>query len=202
MNHAIQPAISHAMSALESGYVARRSFFNLFGITCRIFSLVGEPLFFVRLKAFKLKEDITIFRDETGSQPLLSIRARHIIDFSAAYDVVDLTTSQRVGALRRKGLKSILRDEWELLDINDQVIGLLQEDSQLMALLRRFLSNLIPQNYHLTVHGHVAASFVGTWNPFIIKHTVALEPDPARHLDRRLALAASVLLMTIEGKQN
>ena len=201
MNQAIQPPSNNALALLQNGYVARRNFFNFLGIKCRIFSLDGTPLFFVHLKAFKLRENITVYRDEAQTQPLLGIQARQILDFSAAYDVVDQTTGQRVGAMRRKGFKSIVRDEWELLDTGDQVIGLLQEDSMLMALLRRFLSNLIPQNYHLSVRGQPVAVFTGTWNPFIVAHTVNLSANSGGALDPRLALAASVLLMTIEGKQ-
>ena len=201
MSYAMQPGAPSAIAALGRGYVARRNFFNFFGIKCRILSLDGRAILFVHLKAFKLREDITVYGDEGMSRPLLGIQARQIIDFSAAYDVVDHTTGQRVGALRRRGLKSILRDEWELLDPADQVIGVLIEDSQLMALLRRFLSNLIPQNYHLSVHGQPAATFTGTWNPFVVKHTVDLSADNGGLLDPRLALAASVLLLTVEGKQ-
>jgi len=201
MTSAIQHGAPSALAALGRGYVARRNLFNLFGIKCRILSLDGRPLLFVHLKAFRLRECITVYVDEAMSQPLLGIQARQIIDFSAAYDVFDHSTGQRVGALRRRGLKSILRDEWDILDVADQVIGQLIEDSQLMALLRRFLSNLIPQNYHLSIHGKTSATFTGTWNPFVVKHTVDLSADTEGLLDPRLALAASVLLLTVEGKQ-
>lgn len=201
MNNAIQPGLSDSLVALHQGYVARRNFFNFLGITCRILTLDGRPVFYVHLKAFKLREAITVYSDEARTAPVLGIQARQILDISATYDVTDYVTGQRVGALRRKGLKSILRDEWEILDTSEQVIGVLQEDSTLMALLRRFLSNLIPQNYHLTLQGQPVGIFTGTWNPFIVRHTVDLSQDTARILDPRLALAASVLLMTIEGKQ-
>lgn len=202
MSYAIEPGPPGAITLPEPRYIARRNFFNFFGIKCRLTTLDGRPLFFVKLKAFRLKEDITVFADEALTHPLMSIKARQIIDFSAAYDVVDLTTQQRVGALRRRGFKSIVRDEWEILDPTDQVLGLMQEDSTLMALLRRFLSSLIPQNYHITMHGQQVAVVTGTWNPFIVKHTMDLSFDQSGLLDQRLALAASVLLMTIEGKQN
>jgi hypothetical protein len=201
MTYPIQPGAPSAISLPEPAYEARRNFFNFFGIRCRIATTGGQSLFFVKLKAFRLKEDITLCADEALTQPLLSIKARQIIDFSAAYDVVDLTTQARVGALRRRGLKSLLRDEWEILDPADQVIGVMQEDSQLMALLRRFLSSLIPQHYHITVHNQPAAVITGTWNPFIVKHKMDLSADRSGLLDQRLALAASVLLMTVEGKQ-
>jgi len=66
--------------------------------------------------------------------------------------VVDSAYNQKVGALRRRGLQSILRDEWEVLDANDNVIGKLFEDSMGLALLRRFLlGSWLPQNYDMTV---------------------------------------------------
>ena len=43
--------------------------------------------------------------------------------------------NQKAGTLRRKGLRSLLRDEWEVLDTNDRVIGQLFEDSIGLALL-------------------------------------------------------------------
>ena len=55
----------------------------------------------------------------------------------------------KIGVLRRRGLKSLLKDEWEILNAADQQIGTVQEDSWLMATLRRFLTNLIPQTYHV-----------------------------------------------------
>ena len=46
---------------------------------------------------------------------------------------------------------------WHILDANEQHVAVAQEDSQAMALLRRFLSNLIPQSYHILVNGSPVA---------------------------------------------
>ena len=181
-------------------YIARRNFFNFLGITCRILDLQGGLKFKVKLKAFKLKEDITVFADEAQTIPVLNIKARQIIDFGATYDVIDVATQQPIGAWRRKGLKSIVRDEWELLDVHGQVIALIKEDSTALALLRRFLSNLIAQSYHLEINGQPVGLIKGTWNPFIVKYTVDFTQE--QWLDKRLTLAGVVLLMCIEGKQN
>ena len=114
----------------------------------RIYGPNDELLLFSQQKMFKLREDIRVFSDESKSQELLLIQARSIIDFSAAYDVIDSPSGQKVGALRRKGLRSMLQDEWEVLDTQDQVVGTLFEDNLGLALLRRFLlSSLLPQNY-------------------------------------------------------
>ena len=183
-------------------YLARRKVLTLFAPKFHIYDAFGHLVAFVEQKAFKLKEDITVFADEEKQRPLLRIQARQIIDFSAAYDVVDMSTQQKVGALRRKGLKSLLRDEWILLAPTERQIGLLQEDSQLLATLRRFLSNLIPQRYHIWLDGQEAGRIHQHFNPFVLKHDVDLRADTGRRLDRRLALAAVVLLLAIEGRQD
>lgn len=182
-------------------FVARRNFFNFLGLTCRLLSLSGGLLYFVKMKAFKLKEDISVFTDASQREAALNIKARQIMDFSAAYNVTDTQSGETVGALKRKGLKSILRDEWEFWDPNDQVVAVIKEDSMALALLRRFLSNLIPQSYSIFMDDRQIGSFTGTWNPFIVKFDVDFQGDPERRLDRRLGVAAAVLLMCIEGKQ-
>ena len=187
--------------AIPKTYVARRNFFNFLGISCRILDDQGGLLFFVKLKAFKLKEDITVYRDKAKTQPYLKIKARNIIDFAGTYDVIDLERNQNIGILRRKGWKSLFRDQWEILDANEMPIGLMKEDSALMAFLRRFLSNLIPQNYHIFVNDQVVGVVMGTWNPFLVKYKVNFNIDQNQLLDPRMGLALQVVLMTIEGKQ-
>ena len=92
-------------------YFAKKSFLKIFGGEIRIFDeSKNKLLFFVKQKAFKLKEDITVYADESKSKELLKIKARSVIDFSAIYDVVDVTTNETLGSLRRKGFKSILKD--------------------------------------------------------------------------------------------
>jgi uncharacterized protein YxjI len=121
-------------------YLLKRQVFALTG-KFRFYDPSGSLVMFSEQKMFRLREDIRVYSDESKSQEVLMIKARQIIDFSAAFDVVDSVSGQKVGALRRKGLASILRDEWEILDVNDNVIGTLFEDSMGMALLRRFLSS-------------------------------------------------------------
>ena len=150
---------------------------------------------------FRLREDIRVYADEAKTQEVLAITARQIIDFSAAFDVIDSATGQKVGALRRKGLASMLRDEWEILDVNDNVRGKLFEDSMGLALLRRFLSNLIPQNYDLLFGETRVADYKQNFNPFTYELNIDFSMDTAGQLDRRLGIAAGILLAAIEGRQ-
>lgn len=169
----------------------------------RFYNPAGEVVLFSEQKMFKLREDIRVFSDEQKSQEILAIKARQIIDFSAAYDVVDSTTGEKVGALRRKGLKSILRDEWEVLDPSDNVIGLCFEDNMGLAMLRRLLlGNLLPQNYDITAGETRVADLKQRFNLFRYEMDVDFSMDTARKLDRRLGVAAAALLAIVEGKQD
>jgi hypothetical protein len=158
---------------------------------------------FSEQKMFRLREDIRVYSDESKSQEVLSIKARQIMDFSAAYDVVDTALNQKVGALRRKGLRSILRDEWEVLDANDNVIGQLFEDSVGMALLRRLLlGSWLPQNYDMTVGQTRVADLRQNFNLFRYELNLDFSMDISHLLDRRVGLAAGILLAAVEGKQS
>lgn len=183
-------------------YFAKKKFLKIFGGEIKIFDETKTNLlFFVKQKAFKLKEDISVFEDETQSRELLRIKARSIIDFSAAYDVTDTTSGEKLGALRRKGFSSFLRDTWEILDTQDKPVGQVLEDSMLLALLRRFLSNLIPQTFQIEVNNSVVGILKQTFNPFVPQFNVDFSMDNGNKLDRRLGIAIVILMQIIEGKQ-
>ncbi|GFN30069.1 hypothetical protein [Paenibacillus xylaniclasticus] len=182
-------------------YLVRKQILSLAGAKIDIFDSSGQPVLFSKMKAFKLKEDIRLFADDSMQEELISIQARSVIDFAATYDVVDSTTGERIGSLRRKGMKSMLKDEWVIMDRYETEIGLIKEDSPLMALLRRFLTNLIPQKFHVEIRGEQVALFKQDWNPLVGKLNLDFSLDKGNQLDRRLGLAAAVLLVVIEGQQ-
>ena len=178
-------------------YRIRRKVFKLAGASFHV--LDGERVVaFCSQAAFKLREDIRLFGDESKSRELLAIRARQMMDFAAAYDVVDSRTQQPVGTLRRKGLASLLRDSWEVLDASGRPRGVVHEDNQVLALLRRVV-NLIPQSYELPGPGGAAARFRQRFNPFVYSLEVTVPPAVA--IDRRLIFGAAVLIAAIEGRQ-
>jgi len=185
----------------HSSYLLKRQAIALTG-KFRFYDPLGNLVMFSKQKMFKLREDIRVYSDESKSQEVLSIKARQFLDFSAAYDVVDTSMNQKVGVLRRKGLRSILRDEWEVLDANDSVKGLLFEDSMGLALLRRFLlGNWLPQNYDITFGQTRVADLRQNFNLFRYELNLDFSMDTARQLDRRLGIAAGILLAAVEGKQ-
>ena len=185
-----------------SNYLLKRQAIALTG-RFRFYDPMGNLVMFSEQKMFRLREDIRVYSDENKTQEVLSIQARQIIDFSAAYDVVDTVLNQKVGALRRKGWRSLLRDEWEVLDANDNVIGMLFEDSVGLALLRRLLlGSLLPQNYDMTLDETRVADLRQNVHLFRYELNLDFSMDPSQRLDRRLGIAAGILLAAVEGKQS
>lgn len=183
-------------------YFARKKLLKLFGGEIKIFDENRTNLLFkVKQKAFRLKESITVYGDENQTLELLQIDARSMIDFSAVYDVKDLQSGEPVGSIRRKGFKSIMKDHWEIMDRESNPIGSIEEDSYLMAILRRFLSNLIPQTFHIKMDQSTVGILSQTFNPFVPQFRVDFSMDPGTRLDRRLAIAGVILLQIIEGRQ-
>ena len=188
-------------------YKLRRSVFVVFGGEFKISDGTGVPVLYSLQKAFKLKEDIRIYGDETATAEVLTIRARSIVDFSAAYDVVDATTGEHVGIIKRRGWKSMVRDAWVIHDADDRPVATAIEDAVWRAVLRRivgifsYLPALLPQRYHVDVDGQTVATMHQNFNPFVYKLNIDFSLDTGRVLDRRLGLALAVLLAAIEGKQ-
>ena len=184
-------------------YLLRKKFWQFFGGSFYIYDPSGALVLFSKMKAFKLREDIRVFTDETLQTEALSIQARSVLDFSGSYDVYDSASGQRVGALRRKGLKSsFYKDEGVILDNTEREVGLIQEESAFLALLRKYLLGaLIPQSFNAQIGGRTVATFSQHFNLFATKLTLDFSADPQRQFDRRIGIAAGILLCAIEGKQ-
>ncbi len=188
---------------MRDRYRLRRKFFKIFGNDFYIYDDRDQQVFYSKMKGLKLKEDLRVYGSEEMDEELLVIKTDQILDFGAKYTVTDPQTGEEVGAVKRKGMKSLVKDEWVFLDSAGNEIGTLKEDSLLLSLIRRFVINLIPQTYNLEVDNRTVATFSQNFNPFIYKLEIDLSADPdGQQLDRRLAIAAAVLLGGIEGKQD
>lgn len=184
----------------QSTYIFRKKVFKLFGGSFKVLDKEMNLLLYSEQKAFKLKEDFRIFSDESKKEELINIKTPQIFDFSATYNVNDTKTGEHVGSLKRKGFKSILSDEWLYLSPDGTEIGKLKETSLGGALLSRFIQ-LVPQNYIISdINGTEVATIKQHFNPFVLKYTLSItQTKPA--IDRRLILAAGIMLCSIEGRQ-
>ncbi|HWS54870.1 MAG TPA: hypothetical protein VN228_12115 [Pyrinomonadaceae bacterium] len=73
----------------------------------------GQLIFYVKRKAFKLKEAVTVFADAAQATPLYTIAADRVIDFSAQYHFTD-TQGRAIGSVKRQGMKSLWKARYEV----------------------------------------------------------------------------------------
>lgn len=184
----------------RSFYLFRRKVFKLFGGAFHVKDEQGNTVMYSRQKAFKLREDMTVWADENQSRELLKIKTPQIMDFGATYFVTDSTSGEEVGGLARQWSKSMIRDTWHLIGPDRQQVGMLQEKSLAGALVSRF-ANIIPQKYVIqTMEGARVVSIKQHFNPFVLKYTMTID-DLMPPIDRRLLIAMGILLCAIEGRQ-
>ncbi len=81
----------------------------------KVTDAAGEPVCYVKQKMFKLKEAVEVFTDDTRAEKLCEIKADRIIDFSAKYTFFT-NNDEAFGAIRRKGMRSIWKAHYEILD--------------------------------------------------------------------------------------
>jgi uncharacterized protein YxjI len=185
-------------------YTIRRQFFKLFGAAFHVYDHQGQLAGYCKQKAFKLREDIRLFTDESQTTPLLTLKARQIIDFAVTFDVL-LPSGSPLCSLRRKGLMStFVRDEWIIFDSAGQPAASIKERGSILPILRRFTeltSLFFPQRFDVisTTNAPIAA-FRQHFNPFIYRLGIAITA-PDETLDELAILAAACLISAIEGRQ-
>lgn len=192
--------MSTALSPYAAQYVAERALFSFMGQSFSIKGPEGNLRFFVKQKAFKLKEEIVVWADEKQTTKVLGIKARGIGDFSGTYDITEAASGQAVGAMKREGLKSLIRDEWTILDGSGAAVGKVQEDASALALLRRFFP-IIPQSFKVSLGDQQVGTIKQRFSLFRLVYDVDYTVGEG-HIDPRLGIAAVVLLLAIEGRQD
>jgi uncharacterized protein YxjI len=100
----------------------------------------GNIICFAKQKAFKLKEAVTVFADAGQTQPLYSINADRMLDFSANYRFTDKAGAP-LGSIRRQGMKSFWKANYEITD-GATVAMTLKEDNPWVKLVDGFLGEI------------------------------------------------------------
>ena len=87
----------------------------------------GKCVFYVKRKLMKLKESVTVFSDAKQTEALYHLNADQVIDFSARYHFTDADGST-IGAVQRRGMKSIWRAHYDILDGNRTILQIREEN--------------------------------------------------------------------------
>ncbi|MBE1874223.1 hypothetical protein [Myceligenerans pegani] len=156
----------------------------------------GELLAFAQQKRMAMREQVTLYTDDTKSVPVLGFKARQVLDLGATYDVTDASGAP-IGLFRKDFGKSFLRSTWHLEQPGlGEATG--QERSMWVAVLRRLSENLdwLPYHFDFALGGQPAFSVEKQW-ALRDKYTVRIHHP---HLDRRLVIAMAVGLDALQGR--
>lgn len=179
-------------------YTIKRPFFTLFGRKFHVYGPDGGLVMYVRHKILTLKDEWNIYTDDTEKNALLRVKARQMIGVNIVTDVFDAGSGQKVGAVRNKGLKSLFKDTWEVLDVNDNVIGAFAEDSN--ALLRRFFP-FLRGHWSMQVGGQTVAKLDQEFRFFIKEFTLHMDASAlasSGKVDPRLVIGCTMLALMRE----
>tara|TARA_R110002051_G_scaffold282226_1_gene343988 strand:- start:138 stop:734 length:597 start_codon:yes stop_codon:yes gene_type:complete len=88
----------------------------------------GKTVAYVKQKLFKLKEDISIYENESKTKLNFKITADKWIDFSTAYSFTD-AEGKELGKIARKGWASIWKAKYELIDQHKQLQYHIREEN-------------------------------------------------------------------------
>jgi hypothetical protein len=87
----------------------------------------GKLIAYARQKIFALKEVVTVFADEQKTRPLYTIKADRIIDWSARYHFASAQGTD-LGAVKRRGMKSLWRATYDILEGDNPVMTIQEEN--------------------------------------------------------------------------
>jgi hypothetical protein len=179
-------------------YTITRKYFTFLGRDFQVLGPSGAPCMYVRHKMMTFKDEWNIATDATMSQALVRVKAREAIGINITTDIMDASTGAVAGTVRNKGLKSIVRDLWEVLDPSGAVVGELAEDSN--GMLRRLLPTffgmpMIPGRWHLAIGGQLVMEVTERRTFFLKTFDVRILHGSA---DRRFAIGCALLALMKE----
>ena len=146
------------------------------------------------------KRHVHFYRDNTMQELLLQVdQDQKFAPIIATYTVKD-PQGGVLAKLKKNYLYNIIRKRWYILGPDDQVLSLVEEDSLIMALVRRFIvawkTDFIFQK---GMTEQVIARFIRKWT-LLDRYVLDLTEDQQNYLDPRVALAMGVMLDTGERR--
>ncbi|MFE9608709.1 hypothetical protein [Streptomyces sp. NPDC006012] len=163
----------------------------------------GTQVAFIEQKRMKLKEEVTLYTDESKQSVVAAFKARKVVDLASAYDVTG--DAGPIGVFGKKFGKSLLRSTWQL-DQPGLPTVTVQERSAALAIFRR-VWGMLPYigdlpfiwKYHfdfIDADGHKVGSFEKKTR---IRDHYVVRMDDERY-DRRLVLAQAVALDALQSR--
>lgn len=173
-------------------YTVKQKFLTL-GAKYRVYE-DGELFLKSKQKTLNLDGSFNLYDEEDNT--VLKATTEQVLDVAASYTIIDERNDETVGAIKRNWTP--LKHEWELIDSENRVIGIVEEDSKVLAFMRRISAKLFPFRYSITSQKDEHLGDLD--GKFTLKnvYTLDLSDDEDKEIDRRLGVAVAVLIDAIE----
>lgn len=193
--YALPRALADSFSA--NSYLIKRPFWSWLGRRFRVFGPDGQLVMYVKHPIMKLRTEFTIFADEAETRPVAHVKAREAIALNFSFDVTDAATGALLGTLRSRGLKSLVKDTWDVLDASGAESGLVEEEGA--SLLRRFLP-ILTGRWRIDFKGATVARIRQVFRFFVKEYALDF-PGDERPMDPRFALSCALLAIMAESNR-
>ena len=107
----------------------------------RVHDAEGREQAFVRQKLFKLKEEVSVFSDESRSKLSFRIKADSWLDFSATYRFLDAQVNE-IGRIVRQGFKSLWKASYQIYDEKGQPDFAVNEENAMVKVFDGIFGDL------------------------------------------------------------
>ena len=195
MSTALTRQVGGVTLATQSHYIIRRKFWSVFERVFRVFTGDGQLIMYIQHPLLKLREEFMVYADEAKTRPLLQVKSKQIVAINFSYDVSDAQTGELLGSVQKRGLRSILRDKFLILDPHGTEIGYAEEQGA--ALLRR-LFPILTSKHAIFVGGDQVAYIRQRFRLFTKEFEVDTRPSS---VDPRFVLAVALLALIAEARR-
>jgi uncharacterized protein YxjI len=182
--------------ATQSHYTIKRKFWSVFERVFRVWTADGQLIMYIKHPLMKLREEFMVYADEAQTRPLLRVKSRQVIAINFSYEITDAETNALLGAVQKKGLKSILRDKFIISDPSGTEIGYAEEQGA--SVLRRIFPWLTSKHAIFTNDGQQVAFIRQIFRFFTKEFAVDIQSS---QFEPRFVLAVALLALMAEARR-
>ncbi len=179
----------------QSHYVIKRKFWSVFERVFRVFTGDGQLIMYVKHPLLRLREEFMVFADEAQTRALMRVKSKQMIAINFSYEITDANTDELIGAVEKKGLRSIIRDRFIIRSPSGEEIGYAEEQGA--SILRRFIP-MLTSKHAIFVDGQQAAFIKQRFRFFTKEFEVTLQPS---RLPPQFVLAVALLALMAEARR-
>jgi len=179
----------------QSRFRIKRNFWSVFERTFRVSTLDGQLIMLVKHPLLRFREEFMVYADEEQTAPLLVVKSRQIIAINFMFDIVDAVTGEPLGSVQKRGVRSLVRDRFLILDPAGNEIGMMEETGA--SILRRFLP-ILTSRHSVILNGREAARMRQIFRLFTKEFEIEIAQGVG---DPRFILACALLALMAEARR-